>query len=173
MGTVTQGRMMAIKRMMKLFHATNAAREVGLFLKSGGSKHVVRYYAMEETKDFIYLSIELCSYTLAKAVEIMRAHFNNKQKSIQLHSKGSQGTTVLALASKTMTSYELSMKDILYLCQALLQLVKGVAHLHSLRIVHRDLKPQNVFILNDETSSTNGTVKAVLLVISTICFRGS
>ncbi len=121
-------------------------------MKSDGNKHVVRYYAMEETKDFIYLSIELCSYTLAKAVESMRAHFN-KKKSIQLHSKSSQGTTVLALASKTNASYELSMEDILCLCQALLQLVKGVAHQHSLRIVHRDLKPQNVLILNDETSS--------------------
>jgi serine/threonine protein kinase len=146
--------MVAIKRMIKLFHATNAAREVALLLKSDGNKHVVRYYAMEETKEFIYLSIELCSYTLAKAVESMRAHFDNKQKSIQLHSKGTRGTTVLALASKTRASYELSMEDILCLCQALLQLVKGVAHLHSLRIVHRDLKPQNVLILNDESSST-------------------
>merc|ERR1712054_750428 len=32
------------------------------------------------------------------------------------------------------------------MCNLLLQLVQGVAHLHDLNIVHRDLKPANILV---------------------------
>ncbi|KAA8495977.1 Serine/threonine-protein kinase/endoribonuclease IRE1 [Porphyridium purpureum] len=115
-------RHVAVKRLLKEFYGS-ATREIALLIEleqSGG--HVVRYFAMEEDKEFIYLALELCTRSLADAVDtcILPALQHDYQN------------TGLGVPRETLGV----LKDVLM----------GLSELHSHGIVHRDLKPHNVLI---------------------------
>lgn len=117
------GRKVAVKRMLKAYHAS-ADREISLLIESDGHPNVVRYFLKEVRGDFVYLALELCDMSLHDMIGAMVA----------------QRTVLEANPSELPLCISPSVK------MTLLQIASGVRHLHSLRIVHRDLKPANILL---------------------------
>jgi len=120
------GRKVAVKRMLKTYHAS-ADREISLLIESDGHPNVVRYFLKEVRGDFVYLALELCDLSLHDLIGSM-----NTRRTRELDS------TSLSPAVKS----------------TMLQIASGVRHLHSLRIVHRDLKPANILLAQSKDSKT-------------------
>jgi len=125
------GRHVAVKRMLKAYHAS-AEREISLLIESDGHPHVVRYFLKEARGDFVYLALELCEMTLEDLIAALR----QKTQRISLE-EGETGKSNSVLHIPDMIR---PMKETLF------EVAKGVRHIHSLRIVHRDLKPQNILL---------------------------
>jgi outer membrane protein assembly factor BamB len=102
------GRQVAVKRMLKAYHAS-ADREISLLIESDGHPNVVRYFLKEVHGDFVYLALELCDMSLHDLIGTLRQHSSPLQQ------------PALSVVTKT----------------TLHQVACGVRHLHSLRIVHR------------------------------------
>lgn len=82
----------------------------------------------EEDGQFIYLALSRCVSTLGDYIE------KNHHK---LKSKNKQAPSV---PDRPLPPVTIEIKKIL------IQMVDGLAHLHSLDIVHRDLKPHNILL---------------------------
>eukprot|EP00177_Eucheuma_denticulatum_P001814 GFKZ01003243.1.p1 GENE.GFKZ01003243.1~~GFKZ01003243.1.p1 ORF type:complete len:1233 (+),score=173.28 GFKZ01003243.1:43-3699(+) len=138
-GTVVyEGKMMpgerkvAVKRLLRQFYES-ARQEISLLVElDEASPHVVRYFAMEEDSEFIYLALELCAASLAERV-------TERQPPVP------------------PASY-IGGPPPIYCSRALRQLLQGLADLHRVGVVHRDVKPQNVLIARPSTSH-RGDVK--------------
>jgi hypothetical protein len=132
-----EGRPVAVKRMLKDFHA-RADREIALLIESDGHPHVVRYFVREEAGEFVYLALQLCQLSLHSGVaQVQRAVAAAASAASTTNADGyTRGSS-----SSTGTAGGLSAPH--ELRDALLQIARGVQHLHSLRIVHRDLKVSN------------------------------
>jgi hypothetical protein len=116
------GRDVAVKRMLKAYHAS-ADREISLLIESDGDPNVVRYFLKEVRGDFVYLALELCDMSLHDLIGVLREN-QQKQPTIGLEVlTGDHGGSDSAVVSSTR--------------RILLQIASGVKHLHSLRIVHR------------------------------------
>lgn len=122
--TVYEGRMMpgdrkvAVKRLLRQFY-DSAKQEISLLVElDEASPHVVRYFAMEEDPEFIYLALELCQGALSDRV--------------QKHEIPAPPKSYASGPLPRVTR------------RALRQLMQGLVDLHQQGIVHRDLKPQNV-----------------------------
>jgi serine/threonine protein kinase len=125
------GRKVAVKRMLKAYHAS-AEREISLLIESDGHPNVVRYFLKEVRNDFVYLALELCDLSLSDLIyAVRRANHTNGV---------STGSTPTSHHHLTPARLSMSTKKTLY------QIAAGVRHLHDLRIVHRDLKPQNILL---------------------------
>mmetsp|Transcript_227 Transcript_227/g.314 ORF Transcript_227/g.314 Transcript_227/m.314 type:complete len:1374 (+) Transcript_227:123-4244(+) len=122
------GRQVAVKRMLKAYHAS-ADREISLLIESDGHPNVVRYFLKEVKGDFVYLALELCEMSLHDLALKLRQH----------------APTVFKHSSVMMAT-----KELLY------QIACGVRHLHSLRIVHRDLKPANILLAMNNRNTKKG-----------------
>ncbi|MGK3734282.1 MAG: outer membrane protein assembly factor BamB [Bacillariaceae sp.] len=122
---VLEGRNVAVKRMLKAYHAS-ADREISLLIESDGDPNVVRYFLKEVRGDFVYLALELCDLSLHELIAILRV---NQHQTKSVLSDAEEGTC--DFSSESMDA----------IVRILLQIASGVKHLHSLRIVHRDLKP--------------------------------
>jgi len=133
-----EGRPVAVKRMLKTYHAS-ADREISLLIESDGHPNVVRYFLKEVRGDFVYLALELCDLSLHDLVETIRKHASSTANfdSENFESANNQENTT---AKKQVISVSTAMKAILF------QIAVGVKHLHQLRIVHRDLKPANILL---------------------------
>mmetsp|Transcript_15612 Transcript_15612/g.38950 ORF Transcript_15612/g.38950 Transcript_15612/m.38950 type:complete len:1748 (-) Transcript_15612:1933-7176(-) len=120
---VLDGRDVAVKRMLKAYHA-NADREISLLIESDGDPNVVRYFLKEARGDFVYLALELCDLSLHDLIGVLR----EKRHNFPLQAP--PDTPVIESTQRI-----------------LLQIASGVKHLHSqCRIVHRDLKPANILL---------------------------
>lgn len=97
-----------------------ASQETKLLRESDDHENVIRYFAQQQAAGFLYIALELCPASLADVIG------------------KPQDFRSLAQAGE---------KD---LPNVLLQITKGVSHLHKLRIVHRDLKPQNILVALDK-----------------------
>jgi hypothetical protein len=102
------GRQVAVKRMLKAYHAS-ADREISLLIESDGHPNVVRYFLKEIKGDFVYLALELCDISLQDLVVKLRLCVSNDERML----------------------FQNVIKTTLH------QIACGVRHLHSLRIVHR------------------------------------
>eukprot|EP00762_Andalucia_godoyi_P005758 ANDGO_06405.mRNA.1 Serine/threonine-protein kinase ppk4 len=111
-----EGRTVAVKRLLKMFFHT-ADREISALISADDHPNVIRYYAREEDHEFVYLAVEKCSQSLVDFVS---------------------STSKSDLLSRPRLRAHLQMIAV--------DIVRGVAHLHSLNIVHRDLKPHNVLL---------------------------
>ena len=126
-------RPVAVKRMLSSMYDV-ANKEVELLIRSDGHPNVVRYFAQERCRDFVYLALELCTTTMDGAIRKMK----------------SQESGHNVLSSNTSSVRFLS------------ELVSAVAHLHDIRIVHCDIKPQNILMIENsgkssaDEPSTNG-----------------
>ena len=112
------GRQVAVKRMLKTYHAS-ADREISLLIESDGHPNVVRYFLKEVRGDFVYLALELCDLSLHDLIGTLQ--------------RGPSGAAGSALTMRMVAAS----KSLLF------QITQGVLHLHLQRIVHRDLKPAN------------------------------
>ena len=65
------GRRVAVKRMLKAYHAS-ANREISLLIESDGHPNVVRYFLKEVRGDFVYLALELCDMSLHDLIGSLR-----------------------------------------------------------------------------------------------------
>lgn len=106
-----EGRQVAVKRMLRAYHAS-ADREISLLIESDGHPNVVRYFLKEVRGDFVYLALELCDLSLHDLIVTLRSRSDHAS---------SQVVSSVSPATKTI----------------LLQIASGVRHLHHLRIVHR------------------------------------
>ncbi|GFH44894.1 serine/threonine-protein kinase/endoribonuclease IRE1 [Chaetoceros tenuissimus] len=61
------GRYVAVKRMLKAYHAS-ADREISLLIESDGHPNVVRYFMKEVKGDFVYLALELFHPAIRKVM---------------------------------------------------------------------------------------------------------
>lgn len=125
------GRQVAVKRMLKAYHAS-ADREISLLIESDGHPNVVRYFLKEVRGDFVYLALELCDLSLHDFIAMLRNCQDERQNE------------------------PIAVSDALR--RILLHIASGVRHLHSLRIVHRDLKPANILLA--DSRRTNKSAKA-------------
>jgi serine/threonine protein kinase len=105
------GRQVAVKRMLKAYHAS-ADREISLLIESDGHPNVVRYFLKEVTGDFVYLALELCDMSLHDLIVKLRQYTQAASPLLQPQLMGVTKATLYQIAC-------------------------GVRHLHSLRIVHR------------------------------------
>mmetsp|Transcript_27699 Transcript_27699/g.65045 ORF Transcript_27699/g.65045 Transcript_27699/m.65045 type:complete len:1449 (-) Transcript_27699:626-4972(-) len=128
---VLDGRNVAVKRMLKAYHAS-ADREISLLIESDGDPNVVRYFLKEVRGDFVYLALELCDLSLHELIGVLRQ--KQQEKALSILSDVNEAASVLSSESTTAT------------LRILFQIASGVKHLHSLRIVHRDLKPANILL---------------------------
>jgi serine/threonine protein kinase len=126
-----EGRQVAVKRMLKAYHAS-ADREISLLIESDGHPNVVRYFLKEARGDFVYLALELCDLSLHDLIGTLRQHME------QNGNKENRLPDVLVSPVTKMV---------------LFQIASGVKHLHHLRIVHRDLKPANILLADSRKPS--------------------
>lgn len=135
------GRFVAVKRMLKAYHAS-ADREISLLIESDGHPNVVRYFLKEIRGDFVYLALELCDMNLQDLI-VSLSKQNMKQGII-----GRQNPRIIFPSC----GIDHALRKILF------DIASGVKHIHSLRIVHRDLKPANILL----AKKSNRTSKAIL-----------
>ena len=132
-GNEGAGRRVAVKRMLRTF-ASHADKEIALLIRSDGHPNVVRYFAKEVSRDFVYLALERCSASLAAEVERAAASLSRTTDLCAGREAGRQLWSSLPLAPPE--SLRAIMRD----------LVGGIAHLHASGILHRDIKPGNVLL---------------------------
>lgn len=153
-GTIVyEGKMMpgerkvAVKRLLRQFFES-ARKEISLLVQlDEASPHVVRYFAMEEDSEFIYLALELCANTLAervteRIVPVPPVKYKN----------GPPPACTL---------------------RALRQLLQGLADLHRVGVVHRDVKPQNVLITRSPSGAGDVKLADVGLALRLAANRSS
>jgi hypothetical protein len=109
-----EGRDVAVKRMLKAYHAS-ADREISLLIESDGHPNVVRYFLKEVRGDFVYLALELCNLSLHDLIGMLRPQ----------QEQGNEKTN--SSSDEIESSISSSTKFILQ------QIASGVKHLHSLR----------------------------------------
>ncbi len=131
-----EGRYVAVKRMLKAYHAS-ADREISLLIESDGHPNVVRYFLKEMRGDFVYLALELCDMNLQDLINVLT---KKRLKSLTPQSKD---------ITKKFQPVDNSTKQLLF------EIASGVKHIHSLRIVHRDLKPANILLARKTRDSTS------------------
>ena len=165
------GRRVAVKRMLKAYHAS-ADREISLLIESDGHPNVVRYFLKELRGDFVYLALELCDMSLLDLIVTLRQRSTDKglltntndseseaDSSLPLLTRESSVTTATTVATSTtdgLPTVSPAIPDVTK--HTLLQIATGVRHLHSLRIVHRDLKPANILLARNRKAVTQAAV---------------
>jgi serine/threonine protein kinase len=127
-----EGRQVAVKRMLRTYHAS-ADREISLLIESDGHPNVVRYFLKEVRGDFVYLALELCDMSLHDLILKLKSRWDHREKENQ--------SPMPPVASATRS--------------VLFQIARGVRHLHSLRIVHRFVDQLRRHFLSIQCRNTN------------------
>ncbi|XP_010092334.2 serine/threonine-protein kinase/endoribonuclease IRE1b [Morus notabilis] len=164
MGTVVyegsyEGTPIAVKRILKSHHEM-ADQEIKNFEASAHHQNVVKYYGVEQDRDFIYLVLELCDCNLSDLIEMPSAASLNQYEYV---SKDDHCNTISITSSEEHSELP---KNILedaelwddnkratpLLLKLIWNIVSAIEHLHKLGIVHRDVKPENVLIQKQSSS---------------------
>lgn len=140
-------RRVAVKRLLRQFYES-ARKEISFLVElDEASPYVVRYFAMEEDAEFIYLALELCAGALSDRV------------------------TADEIPAPPLSYTEGPLPRVT--CRALRQLMQGLADLHKQNVVHRDLKPQNVLIARNASGGTDIKIADVGLALRLAADRSS
>ncbi|KAJ1694757.1 hypothetical protein LUZ63_011455 [Rhynchospora breviuscula] len=145
---VYDGRPVAVKRLLHAHHDV-ALKEIRNLIASDQHPNIVRLYGVEQDVDFVYISLERCSCSLADLILFLSGDVSGAGLGVcfSMAGKGMDKDLVLWRENGLPSPQLLKlMRDV----------VSGLVHLHELGIIHRDLKPQNVLI------TTEGVVKAKL-----------
>jgi serine/threonine-protein kinase/endoribonuclease IRE1 len=137
------GRFVAVKRMLKAYHAS-ADREISLLIESDGHPNVVRYFLKEVRGDFVYLALELCDMNLQDLIVSLSKH--NLKETMARQDKKRESTP--------SCSVNPALRKILF------EIVSGIKHIHSLRIVHRDMKPANILLAKISRQKSRKTLES-------------
>nr|PNR36423.1 hypothetical protein PHYPA_022274 [Physcomitrium patens] len=139
------GRHVAVKRLLA-HHYDKAVKEIKFLITSDEHPNVVRYFAMEETPDFVYVALERCALSLNDLI------VSESKKNSLKHSNiddDSDDVKYLKLPNgKELKLWNYNGRCSPQLLQLMRDIVAGLAHLHAVGIVHRDLKPHNVLVSN-------------------------
>eukprot|EP00775_Hariotina_reticulata_P013052 gene13052-13179_t len=112
-------RPVAVKRLLRQFYNL-ARKEIQVLVVSDEHPNVVRCFAMEEDREFVYLALERCRHSLSNTLGSKEG-----QEAMQDPVTGCPTPWCLAV---------------------LADIAAGLAALHERQIVHRDLKPHNVLL---------------------------
>ncbi|KAG6555338.1 hypothetical protein Mapa_003381 [Marchantia paleacea] len=136
-------RNVAVKRLLGQYYE-KAQKEIAHLIASDEHPNVVRYYAMEETADFVYVALERCSFSLYDLILAQTS-----QEVSHLASQVKDNLAGKGLKLRSVEDFKLcdeKGRPSGELFQIMKDIVAGLTHLHALGIVHRDLKPHNVLI---------------------------
>lgn len=137
------GRFVAVKRMLKAYHAS-ADREISLLIESDGHPNVVRYFLKEVRGDFVYLALELCDMNLQDLIVSLS---KQKLKEAMVRQDHAQENATPACINPALR-------------KVLFEIASGIKHIHSLRIVHRDLKPANILLAKNSRRKSRDTFES-------------
>lgn len=112
------GRPVAVKRLLRQFYDL-AKKEIDVLIVSDEHPNVVRCFAMEEDREFVYVALERCKMSLCDLL----THPDGLTQMLNEHGRPSA-----------------------YAMQIMRDITEGLAALHQRGIVHRDLKPHNVLL---------------------------
>lgn len=133
---VMDGRAVAVKRLLRQFYDL-AKKEIEVLIMSDEHPNVVRCFAMEEDREFVYLALERCRSTLNELLG------SPGGRAAMLDNAGPTSGLGSAFAAAAVSGPPLPSARCLELMH---QVAQGLAALHERGIVHRDLKPHNVLI---------------------------
>ncbi|KAL2641261.1 hypothetical protein R1flu_008848 [Riccia fluitans] len=136
-------RKVAVKRLLGQYYE-KAQKEIAHLIASDEHPNVVRYYAMEETHDFVYVALERCSFSLYDLILAQASKEESKMASQVNENLGRKGLKLRSV--EDIKLWDEKGRPSAELFQIMKDIVGGLAHLHALGIVHRDLKPHNVLI---------------------------
>ncbi|XP_024018770.1 serine/threonine-protein kinase/endoribonuclease IRE1a [Morus notabilis] len=163
MGTVVyegsyEGTPVAVKRILKSHHEM-ADQEIKNFEASDHHQNVVKYYGVEQDRDFIYLVLELCDCNLSDLIEMPSAASLHQYEYV---SKDHHCNTISVTSSDEHSELPNILEDAdlwddnnrptPLLLKLIRDIVSAIEHLHKLGIVHRDVKPENVLIQKQSSS---------------------
>eukprot|EP00210_Caulerpa_lentillifera_P007123 g6815.t1 len=111
------GRQVAVKRILKTF-CDMAANEKDILILSDEHPNLVRLFAVEEDKDFIFLALERCQMSLCDFI-------TTEECRLSLIEDGKPSKKCMRI---------------------MLDICEGLGALHSRGVVHRDLKPHNILM---------------------------
>ncbi|XP_057809359.1 serine/threonine-protein kinase/endoribonuclease IRE1a-like isoform X2 [Salvia miltiorrhiza] len=151
---IYEGRPVAVKRLVRAYNDI-AVKEIQNLIVSDRHPNIVRWYGVEQDRDFVYLALERCSCSLN---DLILMHL--KSPTHPTFEKNLDGEVAaecsirLDSVDDLMHGFDLWNSDGYpspLLLKLMRDMISGVSHLHELGIVHRDLKPQNVLIINERS----------------------
>lgn len=134
-------RPVAVKRLVKGHHHL-ASKEIESLIASDKHPNILRYFTKEEDRDFVYLAVELCDFSLD---DLIQAHSDYSNKPVFPR----EYKIKLDSVRDVMQDGELLKADrhpSPLLLKLMRDIVSGLVHLHQLGIFHWDLNPRNVLI---------------------------
>lgn len=151
---IYEGRPVAVKRLVRALHDV-AFKEIQNLIASDQHPNIVRWYGVENDKDFVYLSLERCMCSLD---DLIQTYSDSSCNSVFGED---QATRAMIEYKLRLDSVKVIIRDLSLwkadghpsplLLSLMRDLVSGLVHLHELGIIHRDLKPQNVLIIKERS----------------------
>ncbi|XP_077231524.1 serine/threonine-protein kinase/endoribonuclease IRE1a-like isoform X1 [Tasmannia lanceolata] len=137
-----EGYNIAAKRLLKSHHKVNF-RELEILRVAHENKNVIGFYGVHETKDFYYLILQRCDFTLYSFILYCSESTMHSTSEVELK-------ILKEKISEDMKLWTPIGRPTSLLIDLMSDIVNGLVYLHDKEIVHGDLKPRNVLINTNE-----------------------